>query len=878
MDVVMSGLSYQTCLVYLDDIIVFSHDIETHLERLRGVLARIRAVGLGIKPAKCRFLQASVSFLGHVISATGISTDPRKIETVKDWPVPSCLRDVRAFLGLASYYRRFVKGFAKIASPLHEMTRKNARFTWTTVCQEAFEQLKLALSTPPVLCTPDDESPFILDTDASDLAMGAVLSQVQEGVERVVAYASRTFNRVQRNYCVTRKELLAVVTFLRQFKQYLYGRHFTVRTDHSALTFLRKSKELIGQSGRWVEFIEEFDFEIVHRPGTSHANADAMSRVPCQKGSCICHDMDEPKENRRCTHAFIGGPADGDSGALGCDHDEIVAEQQVDPDLSVVIKILSESEVKPPWDEVSLKSEAVKSLWMQWSRLAMKSGILCRRFESADGSTIVWQVIVPASLRARYVRSMHEGITGGHLGRKKTEAQLALRAYWPGWKSEVSRVLRQCSPCAQYHRGSAPRHGKLKPLASGAPWERISLDVTGKHPKSKKGNEYILTAVDHFTKWAEAFTIRDHTAPTVARVLVTNIILKFGCPKQILTDRGPEFESELFRQLCSLLEVDKIRTTGYKPSTNGAVERFHRTLNSMLAKRVCESQRDWDEHVPVVMAAYRASRHEATGFSPNRLVFGRENVMPVDIAMGMPIGEEVNGDSYDDYVSLLQEKMQTNYALAREHLGVAAERRKRTYDVRVRAQEFKVGDWVWYLYPRRYVGRSPKWQKTYTGPFLVVREIPPLNLVIQRSKRAKMEVVHVDKLKKCYGETPRSWLVDDVPHDGGGSEPKREGSLGAAVGEAVQTGRQSGRGRVLDEPDLGDAEGSSPDAGVSGGDTGVSARPGGVLVGDERRAGRERVGAGVDGGSAVGTEEVGRRRVRRPPRRYADFAMTTYCR
>ena len=355
---------------------------------------------------------------------------------------------------------------------------------------------------------------------------------------------------------------------------------------------------------------------------------------------------------------------------------------------------------------------------------------------------------------------------------------------------------------------------------------------------------------------------------------MTNIILRFGCPKQILTDRGPEFESELFRQLCALLEVDKIRTTGYKPSTNGAVERFHRTLNSMLAKRVCESQRDWDEHVPMVMAAYRASRHEATGFSPNRLVFGRENVMPVDIVMGTPMEPEVSGDSYDDYVSDLQEKMQTNYALAREHLGSAAEKRKRTYDVRVRAREFKVGDWVWYLYPRRYVGRSPKWQKTYTGPFLVVREIPPLNLVIQKSKRAKMEVVHVDKLKKCYGETPPSWLVNDVPHDGAGVESQREESIGATVGETVQLDRQLGRRRELDDSQGSDVGGSSP----NGDDPdATAARSGGALGDEARRAGRERLGAGDGGGRRVGTEDVGRRRVRSPPRRYADFAMTTYC-
>jgi hypothetical protein len=285
------------------------------------------------------------------------------------------------------------------------------------------------LSTPPVLATPDDDSPFVLDTDASNHAMGGVLSQRQNGVERVVAYASRTFSKAQRNYCVTRKELLAVVTFLRQFKQYLYGRRFTVRTDHSALTWLRKSKDPIGQSGRWIEFMEEFDFEIVHRSGTSHTNADALSRIPCTKASCFCHDVTETDETKKCMLTLIGGPADGGLVGLGCDRDEVIAGQNADLDISTIKNMVNGCTNKPPWDAVMLQSEAVKSLWMQWPRLSVKNEVLCRRFESADGATTVWQMVMPISLREKCIKSVHEGICGGHLGKRKTEAQIALRAY-----------------------------------------------------------------------------------------------------------------------------------------------------------------------------------------------------------------------------------------------------------------------------------------------------------------------------------------------------------------------------------------------------------------------------------------------------------------
>jgi len=235
MDMLMAGLAYEVCLVYLADVIVFSSSVEEHIKRLRLVLSKQRDAGLKLKPSKCSLLQKQVSFLGHVVSGEGIRTDPEKVRVVADWPVPVNLREVRSFVGLCSYYRRFVKDFARISSPLHALTRKNASFHWSEGCQEAFEELKCALTSAPILAMPDDESTFILDTDASHSAIGAVLSQNQQGVEHVVAYASRKMSKAECNYSATPKELLAVVSFVKYFKHHLLGRHFVVRTDHAAL-------------------------------------------------------------------------------------------------------------------------------------------------------------------------------------------------------------------------------------------------------------------------------------------------------------------------------------------------------------------------------------------------------------------------------------------------------------------------------------------------------------------------------------------------------------------------------------------------------------------------------------------------------------------
>ena len=356
-------------------------------------------------------------------------------------------------------------------------------------------------------------------------------------------------------------------------------------------------------------------------------------------------------------------------------------------------------------------------------------------------------------------------MTGGHLGRRKTAAAIQARAYWPPWSSDLDDFLRRCEPCARYHRGKVKPQAKLRPFPAGEPWERVSIDITGPHPRSSRQNQYILTCIDSFSKWAEAIPLKNQTAPTVARALMPHVFSRFGALQQLLSDRGPEFQSELFTYLMKWMEVDKLSTSPYQPTTNGEVERFHRTLNSMLGKVIMDSQRDWDDRLPMVLAAYRASPHESTGYSPNRLCLGREVRMPLDLIMGLPLEERESHGTADVFVRDMQEKSADAYALARKHLGIAAERRKTAYDIRTREAKFEVGDWVWYWYPRKYRSKSLKWQKCYIGPYLITHKIEPVNYVLQKSAKAKPFVVHLNKLKKCHGTTPMSWLGlsnDDV--------------------------------------------------------------------------------------------------------------------
>ena len=286
MDMVMSGLAYEICLVYLDDVIVYSTSLEEHLRRLGLVLDRIKSSGLKIKPSKTHLLKRSVDFLGHVISYRGIQPQADKISAVDNWKRPENVHDVKAFVGLCTYYRRFVDKFADIAAPLYDLLKKGAAFVWSQACEQAFEHLKTALTTAPILGMPNEVDQFVFDTDASNHAVGAVLSQLQNGREVVIAYASRRLSPAERNYCITRRELLAIVVFVKQFRHYILGRRFLIRTDHAALQWLRKVSEPIGQQARWLELLEEYDYDIIRRAGNRHGNADVMSRRPCDRPRC----------------------------------------------------------------------------------------------------------------------------------------------------------------------------------------------------------------------------------------------------------------------------------------------------------------------------------------------------------------------------------------------------------------------------------------------------------------------------------------------------------------------------------------------------------------------------------------------------------------
>lgn len=794
MSKVLSGLSWKTCLVYLDDVIVFGQDFETTLNRLEEVLLRLRTAGLKLSPKKCFLFQKRVTYLGHIVTPDGIQVDQSKIDAIKYWPVPVNIKQLRSFLGLCSYYRKFILNFAKVARPLNSMT-ENKPFLWTDECNTAFQQLKSKLMHSPVLAYPDPQgSEFILDTDASNKAIGSVLSQIQDGKEKVIGYFSHALGKSETNYCVTRKELLAIVESIKHFHCYLYGRKFRLRTDHGSLRWLMNFKNIEGQLARWLEVLGTYDFEIEHRAGAKHINADSMSRRPCQDCSYCERTEQTFRPEGKCN---VVRKKTQPSWINGISQSQMAKAQRDDTTIGVIFSKLQQSHTKPKWEEICLESVPVKTLWSQWQRLEFKNGVLHRRWEDDTGKRISWQVIVPEIYRADILKSLHDAVTAGHLGVNKTLSRIRERFYWPGVGSSVKDWCRKCEQCSARKSPSKSYKAPMKIYNVGAPMERVALDIMGPLPVTERGNKYILVVGDYFTKWTEAYAIPDQEAETVARKLVDEFICRFGVPLLIHSDQGRNFESGLFISMSKLLGMEKTRTTALHPQSDGMIERFNKTVGNMLATLVSKDQRDWDEILPMTMMAYRSADQESTSYSPNLMMLGREVRLPVDLMYGSIPKEETN--SVPEYVADLKDKMCKVHESARQHIKSASDKQKSGYDYSVKFNPYKSSDLVWLFDPKRKIGVSPKLQSNWDGPYRVVTSISDLVYRIQKTPNSRPRVVHYNRLKPFYGESD-AWQPSSDQQSGDDDEVRSIDN--ASYNDDCEAGidAEYGRGKRIRRP------------------------------------------------------------------------------
>ena len=441
--------------------------------------------------------------------------------------------------------------------------------------------------TSPILAYPDFSKPFVLDTDASDQAIGAVLSQKINGKEHVIAYGSRTLTKSEKRYCVTRKELLSLVNFVKYFRHYLYGKAFTVRTDHGSLRWLMKFKNPEGQlaRARWLEVLSTYEMKIEHRPGRLHGNADSLSRIPCRQ--CGMNTVDDYSNSVPVVHQLSSSDENHELRDIGSLQEEC-------SDIMQVKSWILEGE-KPDRVQIANGSYFLKSLWSQWPRLKLENDIVVRRWDVFRMNMVIWQAIIPLKHRRAVLRYAHDIKASGHLGIKKTYSKIQQRYYWPGCHNDVKVYVAGCEKCCKRKNPIPSKHAPMQVVRSGLPMERIAVDIAGEFPVTERGNTYILVIQDYFTKWVECFPMPDMRSSTVAKIMVNEVISRFGIPHTIHSDQGRQFESILFRDMCRLLQIEKTRTTAYHPQSDGMVERFNRTIASMVSMFVNDNHSDWDE-------------------------------------------------------------------------------------------------------------------------------------------------------------------------------------------------------------------------------------------------------------------------------------------
>jgi hypothetical protein len=682
------------CGVYIDDIIIFSNSFEEHIKHLEQVFTSLNEAQLTIKLKKCKFGKNEVKFLGHLVSHQSVKPDPEKVAAVNRFPVPKCVADIQSFIGLVGYYRRFIPALSRTAECLYKLLKKNAKWKWGAEEQAAFDKLKLALTSSPVLNLPDFTKQFHLQTDASDSGLGAVLSQEFDRKEFPICYASKTLNTAQRHYSTTEKEALAVIWAIKLFRPYLLGRHFKVFTDHSALKWLFKHKDPSSRLMRMVLQLQDYDYEIIHRPGTQNANADALSRLPMlledneAKVHYLCaavtrsatnslpnshrtgmdpdlvlrpdaYDLERAIEESKTYNDITEEPqvsteekkVDMDSDETdNIYHDmEVIEEDQenkedISSNLSDTI-IKSAQRADPSLKVVIEYLESQKlpehdldpSTMRDWSvRYKLQNSILFYDIrnmeEKSDSSDNYLRVVIPKTLQPTLLKQYHDGPCGGHLGHNKTYEKIKKKYFWPHMYTDIYQYIVSCEFC---ERKKTTRQYQNLPIGSipfpSQPFECLTIDILGPLPETEiNHNKYILVVVDYFTRWPFAFPMSNARARTIATIMVERIFCEHGFPASLLSDRGSQFLSELMLAILHIFRVKKLNTSSYHPQTNGVTERFNQTLTSMLTHYTNQNQTNWDQYLPYVLFAYRTSAHSTTSYSPFYLLYGREAAYPLD--------------------------------------------------------------------------------------------------------------------------------------------------------------------------------------------------------------------------------------------------------
>ena len=678
-------------LVFFDDILVYSPTLVAHIDHLRQVLQLLSNDQWRLKRSKCRFAQTSISYLGHVISSAGVATDPSKISDVQNWPVPQDIKQLRSFLGLAGYYRKFVQNFAVIARPLTDLLKKGTLFVWSSSHSSAFDALKAALVSAPVLALPDFSKPFQIQTDACDTGVGAVLMQDNHPL----AFVSKALGPRSRGLSTYEKEYLAILVAVDQWRSYLQHAEFTIFTDQRSLMHISDQRLHTPWQMKMYTKLIGLQYRVVYKPGTSNAAADALSRHPSPSGHLLAISSAVPDWLAEVAAGYSSDPA----------ATRLIQELSLNPS------------AHPPF--------------------SLHSGVLRHKGRIWLGQN--------APVQLKVIEALHNSAVGGHSGFPVTFGRIKQLFYWPGMKSAVRSFVASCSVCQQAKSDHSKYPGLLLPLpVPTESWQVISMDFIEGLPTSGHAN-CILVVVDKFSKFAHFVPLHHlFTAAKVAQSFLDSVYRLHGMPSHIISDRDPIFTSLFWKELFKLAQVELCMSSAYHPQSDGQTERVNQCLETYLRCFVHSCPRSWLKWLTLAEYWYNTCHHSALGKSPFEVLYGR---LPRHFGI-----TDISVSPVPDVASKLAER-NTMLAAVRQHLLRAQQRMKAHADKRRSERSFSVGDFV-YLRLQPYVQSSlaprahHKLCFKFFGPYEIIEKINPVAYKLKLPEESSIHpVFHVSMLK-----------------------------------------------------------------------------------------------------------------------------------
>ena len=776
----MRGLTYKVVFIYIDDFLILSKTFEEHMQHLREVFDRLRAGNLVLKASKCHLAKRSIHYLGFIIEPGQMRIDPDKLSAVKDFPPPNNIKELRRFLGMTSFFRAFFPGYANIAQPLYQLTKKNVVYDWTPDCTKSFEKLKNSLLSADVLALPDPSKPFRLYSDCSGQACGFMVTQMVQGQEKVCSYGGRSLSTTERFYSITDLESTAILFGLRKNISLFRYSKVEIITDHKALKYILEQPNPNGRHARFIAFLSSFDYSITHRSGDSrHMRVpDALSR----RGAYDCSTATPPAEDEEWLAGFdvaelinnhepiIEGPQSETTKKEhntrtkppgGLPHISAVTTDDLPIDkLTLIAKQREDKQFKPILDyllhgELPTNQYEMHKVLSQQANYYITDDVLYH-VELFPGhgkrqERCFTQIVIPYSLIDSILDDCHSSLyEGGHLGQSRTLFKLRMKYWWPSITKDAINFVRSCDICAARKNPAKAIRAKITPFPiCSMPLQKLAVDVLGPFCEDKQTKcKYILVFVDYMTKYVFLEALSDFKAETCANVFINKILCVHGPCLSLHSDNGANFKSKVFQDMCRIVSVKKTYSTALHPEGSGLVERQMKPICDFLSKHCNDKINNWSSYVPWCQWILNNSPSiDSNGYvTPYFLLHGRYPTSWLEKVIGTST-ETRQADH--PYTSNIFNNLERARRDAVEVMKERQQQMKDREDSQSNHELLRVGDLV-YLYKPSVVP-SRKLKKNWVPGFYVAEILSPIHVRLRRKSDGLLlrNRIHINRLKKA---------------------------------------------------------------------------------------------------------------------------------